>query len=481
MTKKESRFPTALRLKVSIAECGISKSGKLTFRGRVWVPSVSNLRTRILQEIHDSAIHVHPGREALYAIAARQFFWPGMSRDIRTFVENCTECRSNKAWRSLRQGFLKPLPIPDRIWSEVSMDFITMLPISEKCGNIVVVTDRLSKGVIADGLEDIEAETVAKWFLRRYYPHHFLPRAIVSDRGAQFTGALWKRICDTLQIQRRLSTAFSPETDGSTERANEVVETVLRQLVDWSQDNWMEWLQIGVGAICGRNATSTGVAPFFMTHGWNQDLFDFDSTPKSTRKSPVSQADDILRKLKEVREWAEAAMATAQEAQEKATNRRRTQAPQYHIGDKVWLSLENIRTDRPSKKLDQRYAMYTVLEALGSHAYRLDTPPGIHNAFHTRLLRPVISDPLPGQVIHEPQSPGIQQGEHVEYGVEEIVDQKRGRGSSDRYLVRWVGYKKPTWEPYDFVKDIVAMDRWEERLRNGYVPEGLHKRGHRSR
>jgi hypothetical protein len=95
--KKESRFPTALRLKVSIAECGISESGKLTFRGRVWVPSVSNLRTRILQEIHDSAIHVHPGREALYAIAARQFFWPGMSRDIRTFVENCTECGSNKA------------------------------------------------------------------------------------------------------------------------------------------------------------------------------------------------------------------------------------------------------------------------------------------------------------------------------------------------------------------------------------------------
>jgi transposase InsO family protein len=206
------------------------------------------------------------------------------------------------------------------------MDFITMLPISEKCGNIVVVTDRLSKGVIADGLEDIEAETVAKWFLRRYYPHHFLPRAIVSDRGAQFTGALWKRICDTLQIQRRLSTAFSPETDGSTERANEVVETVLRQLVDWSQSNWMEWLQIGVGAICGRNAASTGVAPFFMTHGWNQDLFEFEPTPTSARKSPVSQADNILRKLKEVREWAEAAMATAQEAQEKATNQRQTQA-----------------------------------------------------------------------------------------------------------------------------------------------------------
>ena len=55
---------------------------------------------------------------------------------------------------------------------------------------MIVITDRLSKGIVADSLPDLEAETVAKWFIRRYYPHHFLPFAIVSDRGAQFTGAL---------------------------------------------------------------------------------------------------------------------------------------------------------------------------------------------------------------------------------------------------------------------------------------------------
>ena len=147
------------------------------------------MRTRVIQEIHDSTIHVHPGREVLYTIAARQFFWPGISRDIRTFVDNCDGCGGNKAWKTLRHGFLKPLPIPDRIWSEISMDFITKLPISEGCTNMVVITDRLGKGVVADGLESIDAESVAKWFLRRYYPHHFLPRAIVSDRGTQFTSA----------------------------------------------------------------------------------------------------------------------------------------------------------------------------------------------------------------------------------------------------------------------------------------------------
>jgi hypothetical protein len=70
------------------------------------------------------------------------------------------------------------------------MDFITDLPESEGCTNMVIVIDRLSKRVVADGLDNLEAETVAKWFIRRYYLHYFLLFVIVSDRGTQFTGAL---------------------------------------------------------------------------------------------------------------------------------------------------------------------------------------------------------------------------------------------------------------------------------------------------
>ena len=57
---------------------------------------------------------------------------------------------------------MKPLPIPDRIWSEISIDFITDLLESEGCRNIIVITDRLSKGVVADRLDDLKAETVVK-------------------------------------------------------------------------------------------------------------------------------------------------------------------------------------------------------------------------------------------------------------------------------------------------------------------------------
>jgi hypothetical protein len=129
-------------------------------------------------------------------------------------------------------------------------------------------------------------------------------------------------------------------------------------------------------------------------------------------------------------------MATAQEAQERAVNRGRVQAPVYRVGDKVWLSLENIATDRPSKKLDAKYTKYTVTEVVGSYSYRLNTPPGIHNVFYIRLLKPVKSSPLPGQVIHKPQPPILQVDGEEEYKVDEILDQKRARGGREQFLVK---------------------------------------------
>ena len=260
---------------------------------------------QLIQETHDSRIHVHPGREALYAILARQYFWPGIGDNIRQFVRNCDSCSANKAWRTRRQGFLKPLPIPDRVWSEISMDFITDLPESKGCTSIVVITDRLSKGVIAGGLPNMSVESLVSWFLHFYYPYHFLPRAIVSDRGSQFTSAFWKRLCDALRITRRLSTAFSPETDGSTEKANDTLKTTLRELVEWAQDDWVERLPIAISAINGRNSASTRVSPFFVIHGWEQTVFDFelDGLRRSSSPSPVAQADLLLKKLQDTRDF----------------------------------------------------------------------------------------------------------------------------------------------------------------------------------
>ena len=117
--------------------------------------------------------------------------------------------------------------MPDRIWSEISIDFITDLTLSKGHINIIVITDRLGKGVRFKGLKDITVEIVAKWFVRDYYPQYYLPRAIISDRGAQFIGMFWIRVCQLLGIVRRLLIVYYPETDRATERINAIIKVYL--------------------------------------------------------------------------------------------------------------------------------------------------------------------------------------------------------------------------------------------------------------
>jgi hypothetical protein len=85
-----------------------------------------------------------------------------MAKDVRSFTDSCDGCGANKQWRKRRQGFLKPLPIPDRLWSKISIDFIKKLPELKGCQNIIVVTDRLEKEIVADSLPNLEVKIVTK-------------------------------------------------------------------------------------------------------------------------------------------------------------------------------------------------------------------------------------------------------------------------------------------------------------------------------
>ena len=119
------------------------------------------------------------------------------------------------------------------------MDFMTDLPPNTKsrAKTLLVITDRLSKGVILIPMLSISAPAVATAFMERYIPYHGFPKAIINNRGTQFTSAVWAIIYKALGIKRRLSSAYHPETDGATERANQVIQPYLRAYTTFSQDN----------------------------------------------------------------------------------------------------------------------------------------------------------------------------------------------------------------------------------------------------
>lgn len=476
-------FPKDLGLHLSIGDCEV-KNSLLYWRERLWLPTFEPLTTGIIQRIHDSFLGGHPGRDTTIALLTRQFFWPGMNRQVRQFVKNCHTCGRSTIWRDKKKGLLKPLPLANRMWSEISMDFVTDLPIGDSSGATVllVITDRFSKGTLLIPVPpgSWDAEGFAELFLERYVPYHWLPYAITSDRGVQFVNRFWSRLCELLKIQRRLSTAYHPETDGATERRNQEVEVFLRTFTAYHQGDWDRLLPMAQISIDNKPATSTGISPFFLSHGY--DAVDIvppeDPETPTPQGTPYSRANAVVEKLVEARAFAESALAVAQQTQEYYANRAREAMPQLQVGDKVWLNMKNVQTQRPSKKLDWIHAQYTVTRTFegNPYFYELNVPNGIHKKFHVSLLRLAASDPLPSQVQDDFQPPPITiEGQDDEYGVEEILrcrTRRIGRGTRREALVKWIGYAEPDWQPLQNLQDTVALDRFEQRYGDARTHDG---------
>ena len=142
-----------------------------------------------------------------------------MRAAVRRFIRNCDVCGRTTIWREAKAGIIRSLPIPDRIESELTIDFVTDLPKSQGCTNMMVITDRLSKDVFMFGTESMEAEQCAKLFVDRYYRYFGFPRYLTSDRGSDWVSYFWKLFCQFVEITQQLTIAYHPQSNAS-ERAN---------------------------------------------------------------------------------------------------------------------------------------------------------------------------------------------------------------------------------------------------------------------
>ena len=141
-----------------------------------------------------------------------------MNTEVRDFVSVCQVCQQAKPDRSKLPGLLQPLPVPDRAWRIISIDFIEGLPLSGSVNCIFVVVDIFSKYAHFLGLKHpFTASTVAKLFFSNVFKLHGLPQAIVSDRDRIFTSKFWQELFQLAKVDLRMSTAYHPQSDGQTE------------------------------------------------------------------------------------------------------------------------------------------------------------------------------------------------------------------------------------------------------------------------
>jgi hypothetical protein len=206
------------------------------YKERIYLVPESMLKDKILREVHDAPLAGHPGYLKTYRQVRERFSWKGLKEDVLWYVRECRTCQQNKSEMTHPTGLLQPLPIPERKWESISMDFITGLPKVQGRDCIYVVVDRLTKYAHFFSIpSEYNASQVADLFFREVFRLHGLLRNIVSDRDNRFLSAFWQELFRLSGMELTPSTSYHPQTDGQTEIVNKWVEGYLRNYVSGQQ------------------------------------------------------------------------------------------------------------------------------------------------------------------------------------------------------------------------------------------------------
>ncbi|KAL0539815.1 hypothetical protein IC582_024036 [Cucumis melo] len=436
-------------------EFSLSSDGGLLFERRLCVPSDSAVKTELLSEAHSSPFSMHPGSTKMYQDLKRVYWWRNMKREVAEFVSKCLVCQQVKAPRQKPAGLLQPLSIPEWKWENVSMDFITGLPRTLRGFTVIwVVVDRLTKSAhFVPGKSTYTASKWAQLYMSEIVRLHGVPVSIVSDRDARFTSKFWKGLQTAMGTRLDFSTAFHPQTDGQTERLNQVLEDMLRACALEFPGSWDSHLHLMEFAYNNSYQATIGMAPFEALYG-------------RCCRSPVCWGEvgeqrlmgpELVQSTNEAIQKIRSRMHTAQSRQKSYADVRRKDL-EFELGDKVFLKVAPmkgvLRFERKGKLSPRFVGPFEILERIGPVAYRLALPPSlstVHDVFHVSMLRKYVPDPS-HVVDYEPLE--IDENlSYVEQPVEVLAREVKTLRNKEIPLVKvlWRNHRveEATWERED--------------------------------
>jgi hypothetical protein len=252
------------------------REGLLFFNDRCYVPTDLELRRNLVSQFHDSTMMGHPGQYKTMEAIRKHYWWLGMYTFVRNYMAGYAVCQQNKVNTHPTTLPLTPIKTNGgRLFSMITMDFITDLPASHGYDSILVVVDyRLMKGVVLIPYTKMfGALETADALLKNVYRRFRLPDILISDRGPQFASHTFWEMGKLLGIELRMSTAYHPQTDGQTEHLNQELETYLRI---YCGNRPMEWKPlIPVLEFAHNNWTheTTKQTLFFLMGGYETKVF----------------------------------------------------------------------------------------------------------------------------------------------------------------------------------------------------------------
>jgi hypothetical protein len=458
---------------------------------------LKSLRQIVLETGHE--VLGHFGAQKTTDYIRRFYWWPQIHDDVEKYCATCHRCAVTKPENKKPSGLLHSLPIPDRPWGSISMDFVGPFPKSEGFDYLWVIVCRLTGMIhLIPTTTKVRASELAYIFLKEIVRLHGVPDTIISDRDSKFTSKFWQELHRLLGTKLLMSTAFHPQTDGSTERANRTILQVLRTLVQDNQLDWVSKLPLVEFAVNSSVNSSSGFAPFELNYGFMPKTMQDFSASSGTIPGVRQFADAAL----ENQVQAHDALITSRVNQTHYANQSREIEPRYRIGELVYLSTKNITMPKKrARKLTPKYVgPFKIIKANPDTSnYKLELPDtlldrGIHPNFHASLLRPYRAN---DDSIFPDRSPA----QWYDFGKDNTAEQlvidiedheKLGTKAEDIYfIVRWAD-GDVTYEPPKNVRRLEALDRYfdaqgvtkwqelpktsEKRLEDYQTPEAVNRR-----
>jgi hypothetical protein len=396
------------------------------------------------------------------------------AKRIDEYIRHCPECLENSTDYRKPIGELMPIRTPSIPFHTVTMDFIVKLPpVPTTCSPywlgdtnfenfdaLLTVTDKFSKKtLLIPGNVEYEAKQWARAFLLATQLCDWgIPRVFISDRGSQFTSDFWKGLFNKMGVSTLFSTAHHPQTDGASERKNQMVEIAIRyHLESHSKLTWVEILPALQHDLNNTYSRVIGTSP-------NELLMGFKP---SSALDLLNDREDL--RLEELHVLRALAQQDARLAMDFAANDDKLRYDAKHrflefdVGDKVYLKLHkgyHLPGSPPRKWSQQRAGPYTVVKRVGDLAYKLNFGPKSrkHPVISITHLYPAPQEPDPYN-----RRPNARPG-HVEvlgddddwksYEIERLTQRKRVKGSYE-YLVRWKGWEAhhDEWYPEELLAE----------------------------
>jgi hypothetical protein len=282
-----------------------------------------NLRQEVLQSLHGPPYVGHPGVAKMLEMVQREWWWPGITTDVKAFVKYCDSCQRVKASNMLPAGLLHPLQIPERKWQSIGMDLITKLPRSANGNDCIwVVIDRLSKCAhFWPTKSTADSYDIALLLKDKVWRYHGFPEEIVSDRDPRFVSKMMDILLSLTGCKPARSTAYHPQTDGQTERTNRILKDYLKHYCyAKGAGEWEEHLAEAEFAYNNSWQASINTTPFRLTYGCDPNIPFAMGHMGGVQGRSEMKADVFMRKMQESLTLARKFLAAAQDRQRRVAD-----------------------------------------------------------------------------------------------------------------------------------------------------------------